>query len=625
MPTLEWIGKSKVVNHHQEVPFRVLERQYSFDEMGKHTEDNGSDNMIIHGDNLEALKALLPQYEGRVKCIYIDPPYNTGNEKWCYNDNVNDPHIQKWLGEVVGKEGEDLTRHDKWLCMMYPRLMLLQKLLADDGFIFVSIDVFEYAYLRCIMDEIFGSANFRNCIAVRRGIKNVQAQFDEVQSLSLGHEYIYLYSKNPQAKLPKLSKGFEADKAGKWDTFWRGTDRPTMRYEIFGITPESGQWRWEIGRATKAMQNYENYLSNYAASMSIDDFYIDHLMATNLNSAKRYWGETTGYTSEVEHQKLRLESIGLFEKLDFNPGECPLCSGKLTQPLPSVEMIKKSITALDKSIESVTREQPKLRTFISKLENDEQQKQEEIKRLKTEIDSLYQQEDEKEKLRDLNVRRGKVIGRISLWLESVQNDATSEAQEQHIKKIEERLNEIDGALNRDSVEERKQSALSRIQQYMTKWAEELQLEHSDSPYRLDLNKMTVVVDKSDRPVPLKQLGSGSNWVGVHLITYFALQYYFIESNRPVPRFLFLDQPSQVYFPSELDEQKIDEDEVNKMYKFIIDRTEELHGQLQVIVVDHTAGEEDQSHQFVTESWWKDDKKLIPDDWYEPNEALIPVS
>ena len=113
MPTLEWIGKNKVVNHHQEVPFRVLERQYSFDEQGQHIENNGSENMIIHGDNLEALKALLPQYEGKVKCIYIDPPYNTGNEGWCYNDNVSDPHIQKWLGEVVGKEGEDLTRHDK--------------------------------------------------------------------------------------------------------------------------------------------------------------------------------------------------------------------------------------------------------------------------------------------------------------------------------------------------------------------------------------------------------------------------------------------------------------------------------------------------------------------------------
>ena len=132
MPTLEWIGKDKVVNHHQEVPYRVLERQYSYDEAGQHTEDNGSENMIIHGDNLEALKALLPRYEGKVKCIYIDPPYNTGNEGWVYNDNVNDPKIKKWLGEVVGREGEDLSRHDKWLCMMYPRLKLLQRLLAVD-------------------------------------------------------------------------------------------------------------------------------------------------------------------------------------------------------------------------------------------------------------------------------------------------------------------------------------------------------------------------------------------------------------------------------------------------------------------------------------------------------------
>ena len=160
MPTLEWIGKDKVVNHHQKVPFRVLEWQYSFVENGRHAEDNGSENMIIHGDNLDALKALLPRYEGRVKCIHIDPPYNTGNEKWIYNDNVNDPKIKKWLGEVVGKEGEDLTRHDKWLCMMYPRLKLLQKLLAADGAIFISIDDVELPNTRLLMDEIFGSSNF---------------------------------------------------------------------------------------------------------------------------------------------------------------------------------------------------------------------------------------------------------------------------------------------------------------------------------------------------------------------------------------------------------------------------------------------------------------------------------
>lgn len=192
MPTLEWIGKEKVINHHQDVPFRVLERQYSFDEDGKHTEDNGSENMIIHGDNLEALKALLPRYEGRVKCIYIDPPYNTGEEKWIYNDNVNDPKIKKWLGEVVGKEGEDLTRHDKWLCMMYPRLKLLYKLLAEDGAIFISINSIELSSLKLICDDIFGLTNFIDIITwFKKSSPSNDAHF-----FSNDTEFILVYAKN---------------------------------------------------------------------------------------------------------------------------------------------------------------------------------------------------------------------------------------------------------------------------------------------------------------------------------------------------------------------------------------------------------------------------------------------
>ena len=202
MPTLEWIGKNKVVNHHQEVPFRVLERQYSFDEQGQHTADNGSENMIIHGDNLEALKALLPQYEGKVKCIYIDPPYNTGNEGWCYNDNVSDPHIQKWLGEVVGKEGEDLTRHDKWLCMMYPRLMLLQKLLADDGVIFISIDDNELYNLKSICDEIFGASCYVSDIAWQRTYSTRNDSKGIVNEV----EHILVYSKEPEWNPNKLPR-----------------------------------------------------------------------------------------------------------------------------------------------------------------------------------------------------------------------------------------------------------------------------------------------------------------------------------------------------------------------------------------------------------------------------------
>lgn len=158
MPTLNWIGKEAVVNHHRQVPFRLLRDVPSLS-----CGDPGSGNLIIQGDNLLALKALLPYYAGQVKCIYIDPPYNTGNEGWIYNDNTNSPVIKKWLGEVVGKEGETLDRHDRWLCMMYPRLSLLRKFLRPDGIIAINLDDTEAGTCRLMMDEIFGISN---CLAI---------------------------------------------------------------------------------------------------------------------------------------------------------------------------------------------------------------------------------------------------------------------------------------------------------------------------------------------------------------------------------------------------------------------------------------------------------------------------
>ncbi|MBR8001858.1 site-specific DNA-methyltransferase [Burkholderia vietnamiensis] len=191
MPTLNWVGKDKVVNHHHDVSFRLLEKQYSFAPRDG-ASSNSTENRIIHGDNLEALKSLLPEFEGKVNCIYIDPPYNTGNEGWVYNDAVNDPKIRKWLGQVVGKEGDDLSRHDKWLCMMYPRLKLLHRLLADDGVMFVSIDDNEQANLKLLMDEIFGPtkmlANF---------IWRTDGNFDNQAKIKISHEYVLCYCKQP--------------------------------------------------------------------------------------------------------------------------------------------------------------------------------------------------------------------------------------------------------------------------------------------------------------------------------------------------------------------------------------------------------------------------------------------
>ena len=190
MPTLNWIGKDKVVNHHKEVPYRMLERKYSY-ENGQKSSNNDSENMIIHGENLEALKSLLPKYEGKVKCIYIDPPYNTGEEGWIYNDNLNDPKIKKWFGQVVGKEGEDLSRHDKWLCMMYPRLKLLCRLLADNGIIFISIDDNEYSNLKLICDEIFGSRNFITTFIWEKRVNR-----ENRKVVSSRHDYILCYARN---------------------------------------------------------------------------------------------------------------------------------------------------------------------------------------------------------------------------------------------------------------------------------------------------------------------------------------------------------------------------------------------------------------------------------------------
>ncbi len=275
MPTLEWIGKDKVVNHHQEVPYRVLERQYSYDEAGQRAEDNGSENMIIHGDNLVALKALLPRYEGKVKCIYIDPPYNTGNEGWVYNDNVNDPKIKKWLGEVVGKEGEDLSRHDKWLCMMYPRLKLLQRLLAEDGVIFISIDDNELYNLKSICDEIFGSSCFVSNISWQR----TYSMRNDSQGIPAEIEHILVYSKKPMwipSKLPRTEemnskyKNPDNDPQGPWQNTTAfapgGTTHQGMVYAIqhpftgkMMYPTRDAHWRYQQEQMLEIMRGWCNY------------------------------------------------------------------------------------------------------------------------------------------------------------------------------------------------------------------------------------------------------------------------------------------------------------------------------------------------------------------------------
>ena len=241
MPVLNFKGKSTIYSHHLSVPFHPLKIDKNKSLINSSQENPSlEDNLMIHGDNLSALKALMPRYAGQVKCIYIDPPYNTGNESWVFNDNVNNPLMKKWLGKETGIE--DLERHDKWLCMMWPRLQLLKELLADDGVICISIDDNEQRHLQLIMDEIFGENNHLSTIVKPTKIGGGSNTRYIVKS----HEYIIVYAKDKELLSPMfvkheqkyLDRYKEKDEKGKF--FWDTLNRPGLNGQKYDIKAPDG-------------------------------------------------------------------------------------------------------------------------------------------------------------------------------------------------------------------------------------------------------------------------------------------------------------------------------------------------------------------------------------------------
>ncbi|NRD18607.1 site-specific DNA-methyltransferase [Winogradskyella eckloniae] len=317
MPTLNWIGKEKVINHHQDVPYKTLEPQYTFTN-GKVSKEATSQNKIIHGDNLEALKSLLPEYEGKIKCIYIDPPYNTGNEGWVYNDNVSDPKLKKWLGQVVGKESEDLSRHDKWLCMMYPRLKLLHKLLADDGAIFISIDDNEQANLKLICDEIFGIGNFVTDLIWR----SADSSNNDAKQFSVDFNHTLIYSKKPDWNPFKLErtvdnnshyKNPDNDPRGPWFSGNISSPNPriNLTYDIVSpkgnvIKPPKNGWRWNKERVEEMISNKVVVFSNDETRIIKKTFLKDQ---SGIVPSNIWWDiKDTGHNRNAKYELIKLFS-----------------------------------------------------------------------------------------------------------------------------------------------------------------------------------------------------------------------------------------------------------------------------------------------------------------------------
>ena len=265
-------------------------------------DDNGTirENLIIKGNNLIALHTLKQQFRGQVKLIYIDPPYNTEDDSFQYNDSF--------------------TR-STWLTFMKSRLKVAKEMLRKDGFILIQIDNRELAYLKCLCDEVF-DGNFRNGIIVKKGQKNLQKQFDSIDKLNAGYDTILFYSKDSKIKVPNLFKKLKGPSASSWNNHWRGTDRPTMRFELFGITPETGQWRWKMSRTYDAVENYcilINYIKSYGVAETditdgyIDTYYSQYIQENSILSHKNFELVRLSKNGKPEHYIPATENILLSE------------------------------------------------------------------------------------------------------------------------------------------------------------------------------------------------------------------------------------------------------------------------------------------------------------------------
>lgn len=346
------------------------------------------------------------------------------------------------------------------------------------------------------------------------------------------------------------------------------------------------------------------------------------IAAAELKSLRDLKRSSNGFGSEMEEQKSRLESINIFGHTD-DPNTCPLCSSTLPSAVPSAEAIRASLTEIDSQLKAVTNDTPHLDVMIARAEDQLAEIKRQLDEVKASIISLQTTNQRISDLRDFNSRRAMIKGRLSLYLENLPAKDVDDSEEKlEAERLFEQIRAIEAILDDEAFVGRLESILSLVSAQITSLARKLEIEHSDSPMRLDLKKLTIVADHpDDGPIPMPKMGSGETWVGLHLVTHLALHNWFFKKQRPVPQFLFLDQPSQAYFPPDTSAETVreqteatnpDRQSVIRMFKLIVEETKNF----QVIVTEHADIREDWYQALVRENWWDGKQKLVPVEWIE---------
>ncbi|MGO9273218.1 MAG: DUF3732 domain-containing protein [Terriglobia bacterium] len=346
-----------------------------------------------------------------------------------------------------------------------------------------------------------------------------------------------------------------------------------------------------------------------------------------IEAAETFERESSRYTNEAGEQRSRLQSIQVFRSLD-GPHRCPVCSSELTAEFPSVVALSDSLRRLDSDLTFVERERPRLREYIDGLKSDREAVRQQIAETEFAFQAAVSEQEAADQLRDANVRAARVVGRVSLYLETVQAFDENSDLRAALEKAESEVRRIELLLSEDAEEEVLTSALNRISVSMTQSAKDLQLEFQNWPYRLDVNHLTVMADRPGRAIPMQRMGGGKNWLGCHLITLLSLHRLFVQEERPVPGFLILDQPSQVYFPSLRDYKALsgttedtvradaDLDAVQRMFDLLFALCHSLAPKFQIIVLEHANLPDQRFQDALAEQPWSGvgDLALVPATW-----------
>jgi len=396
---------------------------------------------------------------------------------------------------------------------------------------------------------------------------------------------------------------------------------PDRTEELFPILEEIAQWQpTEIPSVVDArLPQLQQELYEQRQEL--------RLKSERIQEAEFFAKEAEGYTSEANQQRMRLESLNLFDISHDFTNVCPLCSSEIHDNPTIIKGIVNSLRNLRSNIEAVESERPRLRHVIQGLEEERNRIRQRISEIGLTINKILEEQQVAQRFRDTNSRIARIIGRISLYLETIRFTDEDSSLRKEVERAKRRVDFYEQQLDIREAEDIKISVLNSIASQMTEWARELSLEYKGLPYRFDLDKLTVIVDRYPRPIPMERMGGGENWLGCHLITLLALHKYFVEHNRPVPSFLMLDQPTQVYFPSkesylamegmgqdELKEARADIEAVQRVFNLLFNACKVLHPNLQIIVTEHANLEEQRFKEALVEAPWAGGRALIPQDW-----------